>query len=69
MSDITAAEDATRIAEQLLNKYYSFYRLEMAKKIDGSWLVEYDVSILGPKQMITIKLDAKTGSILEYVKK
>jgi uncharacterized membrane protein YkoI len=66
MSEITTAEDAIRKADSFLSKYYIFHRLETVKKEGDTWVVRYDVSVLGPKEITTIKLDAKTGSVVEY---
>jgi len=67
MSEITTAEDAIRKAELFLAKYYAFRRLESVKKEEDSWVVRFDVSIIGPKSIVTIKLDKKTGGVVEYI--
>ena len=66
MSEIITAEDAVRKADSFLSKYYIFHRLENVKKAGDSWVVRYDVSVIGPKNIVIIKLDAKTGSVVEY---
>ena len=66
MSEINTAEDAVRKADSFLNKYYLFHRLEGVKKTGDNWVVQYDVSVIGPKHIVIIKLDAKTGSLIEY---
>lgn len=66
MSEINTAEDAVRKADSFLNKYYLFHRLEGVKKTGDNWVVQYDVSVIGPKKIVIIKLDAKTGSLIEY---
>ena len=66
MSEINTAEDAVRKADSFLDKYYLFRRLEGVKKTDDTWVVQYDVSLIGPKKMVIIKFDAKTGSLIEY---
>ena len=66
MSEITTAEDAVRKADSFLNKYYLFHRLESVKKEGENWVVQYDVSVIGPKNIAVIKFDAKTGSLVEY---
>ena len=66
MSEINTAEDAVRKADSFLDKYYLFRRLEGVKKTDDNWVVRYDVSLIGPKKMVIIKFDAKTGSLIEY---
>ena len=66
MSEIITAEDAIRKADSFLNKYYFFHRLENVKKTGDNWVVQYDVSVIGPKNIVIIKLDAKTGGVVEY---
>jgi len=66
MSEINTAEDAVRKADSFLTKYYIFRRLEGVKKTDDNWVVQYDVSVIGPKKIVIIKFDAKTGSLIEY---
>ncbi len=68
MSEVGNVEEATRIAEQFVGKYYMLHRLEKVGRQDDIWVVEFDVSILGPKETIRIKLDQTTGSIIEYTK-
>jgi len=68
MSEITTAENAIQRADRFLNEYYLFRRLEGAWKGTNVWVVEYDLSILGPKEIVKIKLDSETGDILEYTK-
>jgi hypothetical protein len=68
MSEISTAEDAIKKASGFLSDYYYFHRLESVKKTGNNWIVEYDVSVLGPKEIVTIKLDSKDGSVLEYTK-
>ena len=66
MSEIITAEDAIKKTDSFLNKYYFFHRLENVKKMGDNWVVQYDVSVIGPKNIVIIKLDAKTGSVVEY---
>ena len=68
MSEVNNAEEAVRIADQFISKYYFIHRLEKVIRQDDVWVVEYDISILGPKARIRIKLDRNTGSLLEYTK-
>ena len=63
---IITAEDAIRKADSFLTKYYLFHRLENVKKTGDNWVVQYDVSVIGPKNIVIIKIDAKTGSVVEY---
>ena len=67
MNEITTAEDAIRKAESFLNKYYAFHRLAGVRKEENNWVVRFDVSIIGPKSIVTIKLDSKTGAVVEYI--
>ena len=66
MSAITTAEDAIRKADSFIKQYYTFYRLQDVKKTGDEWVVRYDVSVIGPKSIVTIKLDKETGSLVEY---
>ena len=68
MSEVNNAEEAVRIADQFISKYYFIHKLEKVIRQDDVWVVEYDISILGPKERIRIRLDRNTGSILEYTK-
>lgn len=66
MPAIETAEDAINIAERFLNRYYPLRRLKTAVKEESSWLVEFDVSILPPRQIMRIRLDPDTGKVIEY---
>ena len=66
MNEINTAEDAIRKADSFLDKYYMFRRLEGVKKTNDNWVVQYDVSLIGPQKIVIIKFDAKTGSLIEY---
>ncbi len=66
MPAIERAEDAINIAEQLVARYYPLHRLVKAVKEEGAWLVEFDVSILLPRQIIRIRLDPSTGDLIDY---
>lgn len=68
MPKIETAEDAVNIAEKFLLRYYSYRILQKVTQDLGKWVVEFDVSILGPKEIVRIKLDADTGSVIEYTK-
>jgi len=68
MGEVTNVEEAVRIAEQFVGKYYLIHKLEKVTRQDDIWAVKFDVSILGPKEIISVKLDQKTGSIVEYTK-
>ena len=67
MGEIKTAEDAISKAESFLAKYYAFRRLESVKKKEDGWVVRFDVSIIGPKIIVTIKLDKTTGEVVEYI--
>ena len=66
MSAINTAEDAVKIAEEFLQRYYYFRKLRNAKQEDHSWLVEFDVGVL-KTDLVRIKLDADSGAIIEYI--
>lgn len=66
MPPVETLQNAVNIAENLLKKYYPFYKLLTAKKEDDTWLVEFDVGVLN-RQLVRIVLDAKSGNVLEYV--
>jgi len=66
MSEIRTTEDAITKAESFVFKYYSFHRLETVKKAADSWVVQFDVAVLGPKRIVTVKLDKNTGDVIEF---
>lgn len=66
MSEITTAEDAIRKADLFLDKYYPFRRLDGVRKTGELWVVRFDVAVIGPKEIVTIKLDKETGDVVEY---
>jgi len=66
MPPVETLQNAVNIAENLLKKYYPFYKLLTAKKEDDTWLVEFDVGDLS-RQLVRILLDAQSGNVLEYV--
>jgi hypothetical protein len=66
MSEITTAEDAVRKADLFITKYYPFHKLEGVRRVVNRWIVQYDVAVLGPKRIVTIKLDKETGGVIEY---
>ena len=68
MSEITTAEDAIKKGDLFLNQYYLFRRLEGVKKTGDIWVLQYDVSVLGPPKIVIVKFDAKTGGLIEYDK-
>ena len=68
MGEIATAEDAVKRAESFLSPYYLFRRLDGVKKTGGIWVVQFDVSLLGPPLIAVLKFDAKTGGLIEYDK-
>jgi hypothetical protein len=66
MSEIRTAEDAIRKADLFIARYYAFHRLDSVRKAADAWVIRYDVSVLGPKRIVTIKLDKETGDVIEY---
>jgi len=59
-------EEALEKADSFINKYYFFRKLEKVKRENGHWLVQYDVSVIGPKISAVVKIDANTGGVIEY---
>ena len=66
MSPIETAEEATRRAEAFIGRYHAYKRLISVHRQPDSWLLVYDVSILGPKDRVEIILDASTGDVTGY---
>lgn len=66
MPSIETAEDAVTVARRFLAQYYPLHRLTRAVKEEAAWLVEFDISILPPRQIIRIRLDPSTGNLIEY---
>lgn len=62
---VKSAKQATEIAESFVKKYRWFVRPIKAVRENNTWVVEIDV---GPilKEIATIKIDAKSGDIMEY---
>jgi uncharacterized membrane protein YkoI len=66
MPPVKAADTATNIALSFLRKSgWDFVRALSAHRKDGAWLVEVDVGALNVRKG-SVKIDAKTGSVLEY---
>jgi hypothetical protein len=63
--EVKSAPEATEIAVNFVKKYRMIARPIKAVQEDGIWLVEIDV---GPifVSVAKVKLDAKSGDILEY---
>lgn len=68
MSEIRTAEEAITKAESFVFKYYVFHKLETVRKAADCWVVEFDVAVLGPREIVTVKLDKNTGEVIEYTK-
>jgi len=65
---VKSAEEATEIALDFVKKYYPFYHRPIKSvKEDSIWLVEIDVGLV-TTIVAKVKIDAKTGNILEFVK-
>jgi uncharacterized membrane protein YkoI len=64
--EIKSAKEATEIAVSFVKKYRFIARPLKAVREDSTWLVEIDV---GPifVMVAKIKIDAKSGDILEYI--
>jgi len=62
---VKSAAEATEIAQTFIKKYRWYTRPLKAVREDDAWLVELDV---GPVFTVIakIKVDAKSGDILEY---
>ena len=63
--EVKSAEEATQIAKSFVLKQRLFARAIKAVRQDDIWVVEIDV---GPifVSLATVKLDASTGTIVEY---
>jgi len=63
--EVKSAAEATELARNFIKKYRTYTRPLKAVREDDTWLVEIDV---GPIFTIIakIKVDAKSGDILEY---
>lgn len=64
---IQTAEEAVNAAERFLSKYYGIRVLQKVVRQDDAWLTEFDVGILSV-QIVRVRVDAATGSIVEYTK-
>ncbi len=65
LGEIKSAPEATEIARNFLRKYRMIVIPLRAVREGDAWLVEIDV---GPiiKSIANVKIDAKSGDILEY---
>ncbi len=64
-NEVKSAAEATRIASSFIGKYRWYIRPLKAVRENDAWLVEIDVGPLAPI-IAKIKIDAKSGDILEY---
>lgn len=63
--EVGSAEAATEIALGFVRKHNLVASPLRAVRHDGLWLVEVDVGYIGVR-VATFKIDATTGTILEY---
>jgi uncharacterized membrane protein YkoI len=63
--EVKSAREATEIARSFIQKYRFIARPLKAVREDDTWLVEIDVGPWSVK-VAKVKLDAKSGDILEY---
>jgi len=65
LGEVKSAPEATEIARNFLRKYRMTVTPLRAVREGDAWLVEIDV---GPifKSVAKVKIDAKSGDILEY---
>jgi len=64
-TEVKSAPQATEIAVSFVEKHRFFARPLSAVRENGNWVVKIDVGPLG-KEIASVKIDAKTGEILEY---
>lgn len=64
-SEVKSAPEATEIARNFIKKYRTLATPLRAVRAGDAWLVEIDV---GPifKSVAKVKIDSKTGEVLEY---
>ena len=64
-NEVKSATEATEIAQKFVSKHRLFSRPIKAVRKDDTWVVEIDIgSIIS--SIATVKIDAKSGDILEY---
>ena len=66
MAPIATAEEAVDLADRFLKKYYFFIRLDKVVKENGSWSIDFDTAVLGPKKIIHVKIDGESGGVTEF---
>lgn len=69
MPAIQTAEEAVDTAERFLDRYHPFRKLTKVVQAGGKWITEFNVSLIGPPEIVHIELDAGTGSVIEYATK
>jgi len=62
---VESAEKATEIALSFIKKHYFIAIPKKTVREGNFWIVEIDVGFVSPK-IAKIKLDAKTGDIIDY---
>ena len=63
--EVKSAPEATEIANNFIKKHRFFTRPLKAVREDDTWLVDIDVGVI-TIEIAKIKIDAKSGDILEY---
>ena len=63
---ITSAKQATEIATEFLNEYFTAQKPISTKKGNGNWVVKVDVGLF-LTQIATVEIDADSGEVLSYV--
>jgi len=64
-SEVKSAQEATQVAQSVLEAEYGFRRPIKAQKIEDIWYVQIDVGVFKPR-IANFKVDAKMGVVLEY---
>ena len=66
-SPITTAEQAITIGDRFLSRFsYLVKRPLSARQEEDRWEVTFDVSVIGPKQIIRLEIDSESGAITEF---
>jgi len=63
--EVKSAPQATEIAMSFVSEHRFFARPLSAARENGHWIVKIDVGPLA-REIASVKIDAKTGEILEY---
>ena len=64
---ITTAEQAITIGDRFLSRFnYLVKRPLSARQEKGKWEVVFDVSVIGPKQLVRLSIDSESGVIAEF---